>query len=89
MCFIDFECQLLSDFHVSWIYTCFIPYLKDFVQVFKIIIKLVAYFFILEEFSIMLKLFSNPIFESPPSKGGWIGDHALYTLIENLFKTCA
>jgi len=33
-------------FKFSWIYSYFIPYLKDFVLVFKIIIKLVALFFI-------------------------------------------
>jgi len=49
-------------FMFSWIYTYFVSYLKDIVLVFKIIIKLVAYFFILEEFSIILKLFSNSYF---------------------------
>ena len=73
----------------SWIYSFFIPYLKDFVLVYKIIIKLVALFFILVEFSNMLKLFSNPIFEnSYLPKGGWMGDHALYAQIENLFNMC-
>jgi len=43
MCYIDFECHWLSDFHVSWISSCFIPYLKDFVLVYNFIIKLVAY----------------------------------------------
>ena len=36
----------LMTFMFSWIYSCFITYLKDFVLVFKIIIKLVAYFLI-------------------------------------------
>ena len=43
MCYIEFECHWLSDFHVSWISSCFIPYLKDFVLVYKFIIKLVVY----------------------------------------------
>ena len=71
----------------SWIYSFFIPYLKDFVLVYKIIIKLVALFFILVEFSNMLKLFSNSYFWKPlPSKGSWMGDHTLYAQIENPFK---
>ena len=33
------------------------------------------------------KLIFKLIFENPyPSMGGWMGDHALYAQIENLFK---
>ena len=65
-CFIDFECRWSCDLHVFHEkYSCFIPYLNDFVLVFKIIIKLVAYFFILEEFSNLSKLFLKLIFEYP------------------------
>ena len=45
--------------------SCFIPYLKDFVLVFKIVIKLVAVFSLLVEFSNMLNLFSNLFLKTP------------------------
>ena len=73
-------------FIFSWIYSCFIPYLKDFVLVFKIIIKLVAYFFILEEFNYTKIIFKFIFLKIPPSEGRLVGRPYLVCLIENLFK---
>ena len=88
MCFIDLWVLMimwLTCFH--GIYSYFIPYLKDFVLVFKIIIKLVTYFFVLEViFQLCLNYFHILFWKSLPSKGGWLGDRALYAHIENLFK---
>ena len=54
------------------IYICFIPFLKDFVLVFKIIIKLVSYSSIGRVFK-YVKRVSNLIFENPyhPRTVGW------------------
>ena len=72
-----------------YIYICFIPNLKDLVLVYKIIFKL-AFTLQLVEFSNMLKVFSNHIFENPYQlKGGWMGDHDLNTLTLNIFQICA
>ena len=65
MCFIDFECQLLSDFHVFMDIFMFYSLLEGLHTIFQDYHKLVVYFFILKEFSNLLKLFSNPIFENP------------------------
>ena len=84
-----FESRFSCAFHISWIHLYFILYLKDFALVFKIIIKLVSLFFNLIEFSNMIKVFSNHIFEnSCQPKGGWMSDHALYTRIEYLSDMC-
>jgi len=75
-------------FIFSWIHSCFIPYLKDFVLIYKIIIKLVRILQIGRVFK-PVEIFSSPIFENLyQPKGGWIGDHALYAQIENLFNMC-
>ena len=37
----------------------------------------------------LVKIIFNSYFWKPlPSKGGWMGDHALHALIENLFNMC-
>ena len=65
MCFIDLECRWSCDLHVFYgIYSCFIPYLKNFVLVFKIILKLVFIFQLIVIFK-HVKLFSNHIYENP------------------------
>ena len=53
------------------IYSYFIPYLKDFVLVFQIYHKTSCVILHLEEFSIMLNLFSN-LFLKTPSIEGWL-----------------
>ena len=70
------------------IYFCFIPYLKDFVLVFKFFIKLVRILHMVE-FSNLLKLFSNLFLKALTHfKGGWMGDHALYALLKILLNIC-
>ena len=84
-----FECQFSCNFHISWIHLYFIPYLKDSVLVFKIIIKLVSLFLNLVEFSNMLNYFQTLIFKNPyQPKGSWMGDHALYVFNEYLSNMC-
>ena len=73
MCFIDLESRWSCDLHVfHGIYSCFIPYLKDFALVFKYYLKLV---FILQLVVIfkLVKLFSKLTFENPyhPRTVGW------------------
>ena len=72
-------------FIFSWIHSCFIPYLKDFVLVYKIIIKLVALFFILVEF---FKLYQILFLKTPNFKGRLDGRPCLLCLNEYLWS-CA
>ena len=88
LCFIDFECQLLCDFHVFMGCMIWFHILKDFLLVFKNIFKLVSILQMVE-FSNYAYLLSNHNFWKPlPFKGGWMGDHALYTLLEYLLNLC-
>ena len=85
ICFIDFECWWSCDLHVFYgIYFCFIPYLKDFVLVYKFFIKLVRILHCGRVFQ--QTIFSNLFLKTLPITGGWLGDHAVYVHIENLFK---
>ena len=59
-----FECWWLCDFHVSRIFSCFILFLKDFVLVYKFIIKLVVYSS-RSRVSNILSYFQTHIFENP------------------------
>ena len=74
-------------FHEKYFY--FIPYLKDFVLVFKFFIKLVRILHMVE-FSYMLNLFSNIFLKTPTHLRavGWATIPCML-FIENLFKTCA
>ena len=76
ICFIYFECWWLCDLHVFYgIYSCFIPYLKDFVLVYKIFhITSCDILHMVEIFK--HTLFSNLFLKTPTFTGGWLGDHA-------------
>ena len=80
-----FECRFSCNFYTTWIHLYFIPYLKNFVLVFKVIIKLVSLFFNLVKFSNMLNYFQTLIFENPTFKDGWMGVYALYTLTLKIY----
>ena len=89
MCFIDIECRWSCYLHVfHGIYFCFIIYLKDFVLVFKFHHVTSCVFFIFDRVfncaKTIFKLFENPY----PSKGGWLGDHALYALLKIYLNMC-
>jgi len=89
MSYIDFECWWLCDFQVSWIYSCFIPFLKDFVLVYKFFIKLVRILHFGRVFK-FAKLILKLIFENPYLQRavGWAIMPCML-LIENPFQTCA
>ena len=87
MCYIDFECHWLSDFHVSWNIFLFYSFLEGFrarLQFYHIITSCV--FFILVEFSIVLKLFSNLFLKTRTHHGRLVGRPCLVCIIENLFE---
>ena len=71
---------------ILWTYSCFIPYLKDFVLVFKIIFKTSPYSSIGRAFK-HIKIFSNHIFENSYLQRaiGWATMPCMRK-IENLFK---
>ena len=79
--YMSFYCYLSVDDHVifmfSWIHSCFIPNLKDFILVFKIIIKLVRILHFSRVFQTCY-IFKSYFWKPLPFKDGWLGDHALY-----------
>ena len=71
-------------FMFSWIHSYFIPCFRTSFQDYH---KTSCVFLHFERVFKHVKLFSNPIFWKPlPSKGGWMGEHALYAQIENHFN---
>ena len=82
--------NLSVGYHVNFMfhekYFCFIPYLKDFVLVYKIShltsCEIFRYGRVFQIYFIFQTYFWKPL----PFKGGWMGDHAMYAYIENHFK---
>ena len=78
MCFIDFECQLLSDFHVFMDIYLFYSLLEGFHTSFQDYHKTSSYSSLGSVFN-YAKIIFKLIFENSfLPKGGWMGDHALY-----------
>ena len=73
--------------YFSWIIFLFYSLLEGFRTSLQVFHKTSCVILHLVEFSIMLKIIFKSYFWKPlPSKGGWMGDHALFAQIENHFK---
>ena len=83
-CYLSVDDCVIVIFH--GLYSCFILYWKDFVLVFKFIIKLLHILHYGRVFKYAKKNFKLIFENTYPFKGGWLGDHALYAQIENHFN---
>ena len=87
MCYIDFECQLLSNFHVFRNIFLFYSLLERLRTSFQDYYKTTCVFLHFGRVFKLVKIIFKSYFWKPlPSKGDWMGDHALYAQIENLFN---